>query len=419
MRRSHMPTPVRVALTITALGLVSVVGLHLLLPAADASRLSPVAVPALATASAPPPSPPTLPPTPLPTPTADPTATVLPTATPLPPLPTPTATPAPAPTLLPAAVHLHGLRHFWQTWNNCGPATLAMNLSYYGSTLDQATIGAALRRHPDDKNVGPEELAAYARSQGFHATVRVGGTAQTARAFLAAGIPLLIETWLEETPGDGLGHYRLLVGYDDAGQRWIAYDSYVGRDLVNPDPARYQGIYLDVAETEALWRVFNYTYVLIYPPERAAEVAAILGASLDPAVMWQERLVAARAAVAANPGDPFAHFNLGSTLVELGDYSEAAAAFDQARAGGLPWRMLWYQFGPFAAYTETGRYHEVLELGRATLASAGTGIEEIHYWRGRAAAGLGDLATARAEWSRALALNPDYTPPRLALDTLP
>jgi hypothetical protein len=89
---------------------------------------------------------PTLPPTatPLPTPTV--TPTFIPT---LPPTPVaaielPTVTPVPVavmpeaslPAELPSTVQLTGLNHAWQTWNNCGPATLAMNLSYYGSPLD-------------------------------------------------------------------------------------------------------------------------------------------------------------------------------------------------------------------------------------------------------------------------------------------
>jgi tetratricopeptide (TPR) repeat protein len=348
---------------------------------------------------------------------ATPLPSATPTSTPVP-LPTPTVTPLPTPTAtattVPASYQLTGLRHFWQTWNNCGPATLAMNLSYYGAPLDQAVIGEVLRRHPDDKNVSPEELAAYARSQGYLAQVRVDGSAELLRALLARDTPVLIETWLEEKPNDGLGHYRLIVGFDDLAARWTAYDSYVHTNLVSTDPASYQGIYLDYAQTDALWAVFNRTYVLVYPPEHAATVDAILGAASDPLVMWQESLATAQAAVAANPVDPFAHFNLGSSLVALGDYAGAAAAYDEARRIGLPWRMLWYQFGPFVAYHAVGRYADVVQLADATLATT-TSIEELHYWRGQGLAGLGDPNAARAAYEQALALNPDFPPARAAL----
>lgn len=314
-----------------------------------------------------------------------------------------------------SAAQLSGLRHAWQTWNNCGPATLSTNLSYYGSTLTQADIGNVLRRYADDKNVSPEELVSYAQSQGYMAQLRVNGSAHLARTFISNGIPLLIETWLEDEPGDGMGHYRLLVGYEDATQRWIVYDSYAYTTPVSPDPNNYQGIYMSYEQTEAWWRIFNRTYVLVYPPDRDPLVRSILGDAYDTNVMWQSALATAQAEIAANPADAYAHFNLGSSLVQMGDYAGAAASFDQSRALGLPWRMLWYQFGPFAAYTEVGRYQEVVQLGQETMTSAAGGIEEIHYWRGRALVGMGDIAGAEAEWNQALALNPDYAPAQQAL----
>jgi hypothetical protein len=89
----------------------------------------------------------------------------------------PTGTPTPAHQPAAPSVELTGLAHAWQTWNNCGAATLAMVLSYSGSTLTQADVGATLRTDKEDKNVSPEELADFARSQGRRALVRVNGDA--------------------------------------------------------------------------------------------------------------------------------------------------------------------------------------------------------------------------------------------------
>ena len=83
-------------------------------------------------------------------------------------------------------------------------------------------------------------------------------------------------------------------------------------------------------------------------------------------------------------------------------------AFDQARAIGLPWRMLWYQFAPFAAYSAVGRHQDVVTLADATLANTDS-IEEIYYWKARALAAMGDSAGARAALDQALALHPGYT----------
>ncbi|MFZ1552435.1 MAG: tetratricopeptide repeat protein, partial [Anaerolineae bacterium] len=65
------------------------------------------------------------------------------------------------------------------------------------------------------------------------------------------------------------------------------------------------------------------------------------------------------------------------------------------------------QFGPFAAYSEVGRHAEVLALADATLRTT-TDVEELHYWRGRALAALGDPEGARQAFARAVALNPGY-----------
>jgi len=345
----------------------------------------------------------------------EPAASPTPLPTPIPPTATPLSLPDTAYQPPQQSIKLSGLTHFWQTWNNCGPATLATNLSYYGSTLNQADIGNVLRHYADDKNVSPDELVGFAQGQSYMAQVRVNGNAQLARTLISNGIPLIIETWLEEEPNNGMGHYRLLTGYDDTAQRWTIYDSYISTGLVNGDPNNYQGIYAAYEQTEAWWKVFNHTYILVYPPERDALVRSILGEDYDSTTMWQNAVASAQATVAASPTDAFAYFNLGSSLTHEGDYQGAANAFDQARTLGLPWRMLWYQFGPFEAYTQVGRYQEVIQLGQKTLASADDGIEEIHYWSGRAMAALGDSPGAQAEWNHALMLNPDYLPAQQAL----
>jgi len=349
------------------------------------------------------------------------TAPIPPTATLRPPvykpilLPTqtPTAKPKPAYQLAQSAIELTGFNHQWQTWNNCGPATLSMNLSFYGSALTQADIGAVLRRDPDDKNVSPEELVNFARGQGFHAQLRVNGNNDLMRLFLSNGIPVIIETWLEPEPNDGMGHYRMLTGYSDADQQWIGYDSYVSVGLIDGGKP-YRGIVMPYNETEALWNVFDHTYVLVYPEQKARIVQAILGATLDAPVMWQTALQQAQVMVKQTPDDPFAWFNLGTDLVALKDYANAAAAYQRAEQIGLPWRMMWYQFGIFEAYYATGHYQQVIDLVDATLKNTNS-VEELYYWKGRALAALGDPTGAQQALQRSLQLNPTYQPAVAAL----
>ncbi|MBU6349102.1 MAG: C39 family peptidase [Chloroflexi bacterium] len=340
-------------------------------------------------------------------PTAQPLLLVLPTATAVPSFPA-TVLPTAAIEAPPAAVQLTGIRHEWQTWNNCGPATLAMNLSYYGSTLGQAAIGGVLRTSPDDKNVSPYELVNYATSQGYVAHELVNGNPLLLRTLLANGVPVVLETWYERADGEGIGHYRLLVGYDDATAQWTLYDSLDAVGLVSFEP--YGGIRVAYDQLAEWWKVFNHTFLLVYPPEREAQVSAILGqAGLDKGRMWADAEQQARTDLAADQTDRFAWFNLGSSLTEQGRYAEAAAAFDQARALGLPKRMLWYQHTPFEAYVKTGRAQDVLAISDVVLEET-TSVEEIFYWRGRALLALGDPAAALDAAERALELAPQFVP---------
>jgi tetratricopeptide (TPR) repeat protein len=80
---------------------------------------------------------------------------------------------------------------------------------------------------------------------------------------------------------------------------------------------------------------------------------------------------------------------------------------------GLPWRMLWYQFGPYRAYYATERYEDVITLADATLAVAGN-LEESFYWRARARLAQGDTDGARSDLEAALRYHEQW-PPALEL----
>jgi tetratricopeptide (TPR) repeat protein len=318
-----------------------------------------------------------------------PSATSLPTADLPPPLP---------------ATLLSGLTHQWQTWNNCGPATITMNLSYFGRTETQVEAAQFLKPNRDDKNVSPHELAAYARSVGLKAMVRQGGSLPELKAFLSTGFPVLAETWLVHE-GDGLGHYRLVIGYDEATRSLATFDSLNG-----------PGYTVSYEQFDADWRVFNRLYVLAYPPEQEEIVAAILGPQLDDATMYEGLVSQARSELAVNPNDAIAYFNLGEALTRLDRYEEATTAFDRARQLGLHWRRLWYQFAPFEAYYAVERYQDVLDLAEATLASTG-GLEEVYLYQGLAWQATGQSGAADA-FEAALAYNPNFTPAREALEQL-
>jgi tetratricopeptide (TPR) repeat protein len=206
-----------------------------------------------------------------------------------------------------------------------------------------------------------------------------------------------------------MGHYEVLNGYDDSRGRFIAQDSYIQPDL----PVPYE-------ELERYWRHFNYTYVVIYQPEREAEVMALLGPQADEAYNFQWAAQKASDEIYSLEGDQryYAWYNRGSSLVKLQDFAGAAEAYDQAFAlypdipeKERPWRILWYQTGPYFAYYYSGRYYDVINLATTTLANMSEpAIEESFYWRAMARAATGDVEGAVEDYRTSLEWHPGFEP---------
>ena len=342
---------------------------------------------------------------------------VAPTNTPVP-LVTDTPAPSPIPSLTPTAIpsqaKLDGIRHEYQKFNNCAPANLSMVMSYWGWQGNQYDTRAYLRPsfEIDDKNVNPFEIVNFAQQYTeYDALWRVGGDLSLLKRFVAAGFPVLIEKGLHPHDDAWLGHYQTISGYDDtSGHVWV-YDSYEG------PPEAYRVPYDTVAQ---FWRHFNYVYVVIFPRDRADEVYSMLGAQSDPQsnFRYAAELALQETTTLTGREQFFAWFNRGSNLVFLQDYASAAQAYDTAFAlyAGLPleerpWRLLWYQDGPYAAYYQTGRYQDVINLAHTTLINVDKPVlEETYYWRGMAKEALGDRAGAVEDLTRAVTLNPNSTP---------
>lgn len=316
---------------------------------------------------------------------------------------------------VPAAYHLNGITHIYQDWNNCGPATLTMGLTYFGYEADQYPAAQWLKPNPEDKNVSPWQIAEYVNNQlpgTLRALVRQNGSLDLLRLLIANHFPVMIEEGYEP-PGENLGwmgHYLLVIGYDDAAQTLYTHDSYDGPNL----GYSYQHI-------NHYWRQFNRVYIVLYDITREAEVLALLGDDADETVNWQNALDTARAEAIADNNDPFAWFNMGTNFVGLGMYVEASVAYDQARSvgGGLPWRMNWYQFGMFEAYVQTEQWDKVIALAQANLNDGGGQyVEETYYYGGLARLGMGETDRAINNFNGAISFNPNFTPARVALEEL-
>lgn len=349
-----------------------------------------------------------------------PTATTMPTPTPaeattLPPTPTLTATP------LPASVRLEGVTYQTQHgfFNYCAPANLYMGLRFWNWQGDINELGSILKPFAKDKNVMPYEMVDYVNTfTQLKAIERVGGDLELLKRLLAAGYPVLIEKGFRTRDIHGriswMGHYNFVTGYDEARQIFIVQDSYIKEN----NEVDYQLL-------DEEWLSFNYTYILIFPSEKEAEVLALLGPDADEIANIQSALEKSAAQIYQTEGTNqfFAWYNYGTNLVKLQDFGGAAQAYDTAF--GLydalpddlsirPYRILWYQTGPYFAYYYTGRYYDVIQL--ATNNSIGQvkddepALEESFYWRAMARIALGETSGAVEDVQACLQYHENFQP---------
>ncbi len=368
-------------------------------------------------------------------------ATTLPTTQSTSTQPGPTLTPTPAvsptitPTPLPGAVSLDGVVYVDQfnRWNYCGPANLAMALKFWGWKGNRDDIARVIKpgaNEPDkpfidrgktDKNVMPYEMANFVIDETpYNVLVRYGGDMDLIKRLVVAGFPILIEKGYYERDYTGkvawLGHYSFVTGYDDEKEVFIYQDSYP------PEKISGENREISYADFNEGWRSFDNLFMLVYPPERDSELYELLGEWGDPAWANQHALDIANEEVQSLNGIDafFAWFNKGTSHVNLTQYGEAAEAYDRAFEiyAGLgeddkqrPYRMMWYQTGPYKAYYYTGRYQDVINLANVTLDTVSDkSLEESIYWRGMAEQALGDTAAAIADFRMTVYLNSSFTP---------
>jgi tetratricopeptide (TPR) repeat protein len=142
-------------------------------------------------------------------------------------------------------------------------------------------------------------------------------------------------------------------------------------------------------------------------------VMQILGDHADPMAAAAAALDDAHTAISARPSESWGYFNQGTSATALKEYDTAAASFDEAFRRGLPFRMLWYQFGPYEAYYYTGRFYDVIRLADTTETITAE-VEETKYWRGLAYAALGSTDLALNEFNQALVFNPHFAAAQIA-----
>lgn len=329
-------------------------------------------------------------------------------------LPVPAASPEATPGISLAQprekILLPGTRVAYQTFNNCGPATLSMILSYYDIDKTQKELGEEMRpyQHPqgdnDDKTIFPTEFVAWLEKFGLKAIYHPNGSIELLKLFLANEIPVVVKTWLR--PDEDIGHFRIIRGFDEKAEVLIGDDSYFG-------PNRR----LSYFDFMRMWQPFDYGYIPVYQPEKEEIVKAILGQEEDIEVAYWKAVNRAQKESQLDPDNIYPIFNLSTSYYHVGEYEKSVAEFEKVESR-LPRRMLWYQIEPILAYKELKNYDRVFEISNWLFEHGNRAFSELYQIRGEIYLEKGDKEAAKREFELALEYNQNFQPAKDALLSL-
>lgn len=146
-----------------------------------------------------------------------------------------------------------------QTYNNCGPASIAIILGHYDHWITQHKVNEQVPPGPSACMI-----ADYMPQYGLKARVYESPpSTDPIRLLLANGIPVIANQLLESA--SDIGHYRVIKGYDDT-----------AREFISDDPLQKKG-----PDFRINYNVFaRYStpgaFIPVYPPEMDRLVRSLM-----------------------------------------------------------------------------------------------------------------------------------------------
>jgi hypothetical protein len=217
---------------------------------------------------------------------------------------------------LPAGCQLDSVPFYSQKAFQCGPAALAMALTWSGISTDPNTVAPEVFTPSRQGSLQPAMIAA-ARRHG-----RIAYSISSPDAMLTeigAGHPVVVlqNLGLSWKP---VWHYALVVGYD------------LNQGIVILHSGNTPRKRLSLRVFENTWARSDHWGLLVLPPTRlpatAAEdayVSAVLG--LEKAGQWEAAVEGYKNALTRWPDSLAAQIGLGNSYYALGDKDSAEAAF--------------------------------------------------------------------------------------------
>jgi hypothetical protein len=153
---------------------------------------------------------------------------------------------------------LEPMNHQWQTYNNCGPASVAVLLAYYGHWVTQLDVNEYM---PGGLANLEECLSHYQLMARAYATSMTSPAPEPIRRLLANHIPVIVGQRLSEERD--IGHFRIVRGYDDASGEFILDDPLIDA-------------YLRIPYDTFAWLSDPGSITPVYPPEMDSLVQSLM-----------------------------------------------------------------------------------------------------------------------------------------------
>jgi hypothetical protein len=138
---------------------------------------------------------------------------------------------------LPQAYFIENVPTYKQGYNECGPTSLQMVMSFYGKSLTKGEIVKSVFMKSWGTPIS--EMESYARRQKFGIYSFYGWREGKMKYLIAQGYPLIVlgeipSNWYPDGSYAGIGHYVVVVGYDDTEKKFVINDPGLGRKMEVP-----------------------------------------------------------------------------------------------------------------------------------------------------------------------------------------
>jgi ABC-type bacteriocin/lantibiotic exporter with double-glycine peptidase domain len=120
-----------------------------------------------------------------------------------------------------SSAYIDGVPYYTQGDYWCGPAALQMVFGFWGVYIDQNAIASRVYNQTDN-STSINAMKDYAENIGFNCS-ETQGSIEALKVYVQRGFPAIVLQRISND--DSRGHYRVVVGYDDAKSILVTYDS--------------------------------------------------------------------------------------------------------------------------------------------------------------------------------------------------